>query len=105
MLRFLPSLPITRRYGARVVALLFAAHVALFAHAINHAYDLDGDQQHTLCGLCVAAQHLDDGLASAPFALPVAARVAATAPDATRIYYGPVRAAFEARAPPLQLPS
>ena len=105
MLRFLPSLRITRRYGVRVVALLFAAHVALFAHAINHAYDLDADQRHTLCGLCVAAQHLDDGLASAPLALPIAARVVATAPDTTRAYYSSIRAAFQARAPPLQLPS
>lgn len=105
MLRLLPSLRITRRYGARVVALLFAAHVALFAHTINHAYDLDVDQRHTVCGLCVAAQHLGDGLVSAPLVLPVAARVAAIAPHTTRACYSPVRAAFQARAPPLQLPS
>ena len=105
MSRFLPSLWITRRHGARIVALLLAAHLALFAHVIGHDYTQDADQGHGMCGLCVAAQHLDHGLASAPFELPVAALVAPVQPRANFAYFSPVRAPFQARAPPFLLPS
>lgn len=105
MLRALPSLWIARRHGARMVALLLAAQLALFAHVIGHDYAQDADQGHVVCGLCMAAQHLDHGLASAPLELPIAPRVPPAQPHATRADYGPAGAAFQARAPPLLLPS
>ncbi len=105
MSHFLPSLWTARRHGARIVALLLAAHLALFAHVIGHDYPQDADQGHGVCSLCVAAQHLDHGLASAPLALPLAARVSPAQLRTTLVYFGPARAAFQARAPPLHLPS
>ena len=105
MFRFRPSLLNARRHGATIVALLLAAQLALFAHAIGHDYARDVDQSHVVCGLCIAAQHLDHGLASAvielasiALALPASAHV--SLPDTTT-----GRAFFQARAPPLHLPS
>jgi hypothetical protein len=100
MSRFLPSLWTARRHGARLVALLFAAHLALFAHLVGHDYGQDAIESHGVCGLCVAAQQLDHGLPSAPFDLPVAQRVAPAQQRVLPVHYGPMRAAFQARAPP-----
>ncbi len=105
MFRFRPSLLNARRHGATIVALLLAAQLALFAHAIGHDYARDVDQSHVVCGLCIAAQHLDHGLASAAIelassALASPARAHVSGPDTTT-----GRAFFQARAPPLHLPS
>ncbi len=105
MLRFRPTLLNARRHGATIVALLLAAQLALFAHAIGHDYARDADQSHVVCGLCIAAQHLDHGLASAAIELPSATLAPPAQPRVTLAYYSPVWAFFQARAPPLHLPS
>lgn len=104
MLRLAPSLLLSRRHCASLVALLLAAQLSLFAHGVGHDYFQDADQSHVVCGLCIAAQHLDHGLSAAAFELPqtdlhlhasVAPIIGARAH---------VHAAFEARAPPFTLP-
>ena len=105
MLRIRPTLLNVRRHGATIVALLLATQLALFAHAIGHDYARDADQSHVVCGLCIAAQHLDHGLASAVLTLPNATLAPPVQPCVTLAYYRPVWASFQARAPPLHLPS
>lgn len=104
MLRLAPSLLIPRRHAATVVALLLAAQLSLFAHAVGHDYFQDADQSHVVCGLCIAAQHLDNGLAPADIVLPGAGSEIL---DVETPSHGATRAAFalfEARAPPITLP-
>lgn len=104
MLRLVPSLLIPRRHAATIVAFVLAAQLSLFAHAVGHDYFQDADHGHVVCGLCIAAQHLDYGLTSADIRLPHAA-VDFFPSEAHRL--GVTRhacALFEARAPPVTLP-
>jgi hypothetical protein len=103
MLRFRPSLLITRRYSAMIVALLLAAQLSLFAHALGHDYLKDADQSHVVCGLCIAAHHLDNGLAPTRMELPRAdvGLLGAWSPSLVDVQFA--YAPFQARAPPLTL--
>lgn len=101
MFRWPPSLLVlARRRAGLVAAVLLAAQVSLFAHAVGHDYAPDAGQAHVMCDLCVAAHQLDGGLAPATLCLPprtVAARVAAS------LDWQPAHTAsavFRARAPP-----
>ena len=104
MLRLAPSLLLSRRRAATIVALLLAAQLSLFAHAVGHDYLNDADQSHVVCGLCIAAHHLDNGVAPAGFEFGHAGQhlLMASAPSvvAARASFTP----FQARAPPVSLP-
>ena len=100
MVRFQASLMNTRGRAATIVALLFAAQLSLFAHALGHDYAPDADQAHAVCALCIAAHQLDHGLASASLALVVAAVSAVEVRHACLAFNAAVRPAFLARAPP-----
>lgn len=100
MLRLLPSLLLPRRHVTTLAAVLLAAQLSLFAHAIGHDYFQDADQGHMVCGLCIAAQHLDHGLAANSVELPHAELyLFGTAAPALRAHAS-VHTAFRARAPP-----
>jgi len=105
MFRFRPSLLNSRRHAATIVALLLAAQLSLFAHAIGHDYVQDADQSHVVCGLCIAAQHLDHGLAPVAVELPCADQVALAARPDRLVNLLFTTAPFQARAPPVRLPS
>lgn len=94
-----------RRRAARMLALLFAAQLALLAHAIGHDYTPDADQAHVVCSLCVHAHQLDHGLAAATLELPPATlsvpAIGACRPSVARV----VTAVFLARAPPHSAPA
>ncbi len=104
MFRFQPSLLIARRPSATLVALLLAAQISLFAHALGHDYLKDADQSHVVCGLCIAAHHLDNGLAPASVELPRAemALLGSWSPSLVDVQFA--YAPFQARAPPVTLP-
>lgn len=104
MLRFRPSLTIPRRHTATLVALLLAAQLSLFAHAIGHDYFHDADQSQMVCGLCIAAQHLDHGLAPASIELPHPERALHGTTTTSVLDVALTRAPFQARAPPARLP-
>ena len=104
MLRLRPPLLITRRYTAMVVALLLAAQLALFAHAVGHDSVQDADQSHVVCSLCIAAHHLDQGLAPASIELPRAGLGVLGARPVSLVDVQLECAPFQARAPPLTLP-
>lgn len=89
-----------RRRVLALAALLLAAQLALFGHALTHDYASDADQPHAVCGLCLAAHQLDHGVAAARFALPPPSSYALALPTLT-VGATPRRAAaFLARAPP-----
>ncbi|MCC6706796.1 MAG: hypothetical protein IT492_04450 [Gammaproteobacteria bacterium] len=104
MLRLVPSMLLPRRHLATLAALLLAAQLSLFAHAVGHDYFQDADQSHVMCGLCIAAQHLDQGLAAHSIELPAAASFLFATSTTTPAAHSNVRAAFQARAPPSELP-
>lgn len=104
MLRLRPPLLITRRYTAMIAALLLTAQLSLFAHTVGHDYVQDADQSHVVCSLCIAAHHLDHGLAPASIELP---RVGLCVLGVRPVSFIDVQlesAPFQARAPPLTLP-
>lgn len=105
MRRYLPSLLIPRRHAAAIVALLLAAQLSLFAHAVGHDYFQDADQSHVVCGLCIAAQHLDNGLTPTAIELPQAGQAVLGAQPHSFTHFLFIAAPFQARAPPVQLPS
>ena len=105
MLRLSPSLLLSRRHLATMVALLLAAQLSLFAHAIGHDYVQDADQSHVVCGLCIAAQHLDHGIGASSMVLPCADLFLFESPTATCEAHAHLHAAFQARAPPFELPA
>lgn len=86
-----------------IAALLLAAQLSLFAHAIGHDYLQDADQGHVVCGLCIAAHHLDHGLASASIELPHGDACPFDLTASSQRVHATVPAAFQARAPPALL--
>ncbi len=104
MMRFRPSLLIPRRHTATLVALLLAAQLSLFAHAAGHDYFQDADHSQVVCGLCIAAQHLDQGLAPASIELPHIERVLHGTTTTSVLDVAQSDAPFQARAPPDRLP-
>ena len=104
MVRLLPSLLSARRQVVTIAALLLAAQLSLFAHAVGHDYVQDADQSHVVCSLCIAAHHLDHGLAPASIELPRASFGLRGLQPVSLVDVQIESAPFQARAPPLTLP-
>ena len=104
MFRLQTPLLIARRPVVTIVALLLAAQLSLFAHTVGHGYVQDADQSHVVCGLCIAAHHLDHGLAPASIELPRASLGLLGVRPVSLVDVQLESAPFQARAPPLTLP-